>query len=401
MSGRRLLWCGDAVVQTGFARVTHEICDRLHGKGWDVGIFGVNHNGYPHAYPYPVYPVKGTVGEDLADVADHFKPDVVLILTDPWLIDDYLKREATKVPIVGYSLLDGLGLNTSLVTRLNDLASLGMAAPFGAKCIREAGYTKEPWIAQYGVDRGIFHPIPQKEARLATGMIRRTGEHGFVFGNVNRNAKRKRLDLTMWLWSRWWERAGRPDDAWLYLGCADHDEGWRIRRLAQSFRIADRVLAPLKVQNGVARAFTAWQHFGIEQLAAIYSSLDVQISTTLGEGFGLTTLEGMACGVPQIAPKWAALEDWAADAAELVACSSIQVSTGGINTIGGVVDGEKFVAALDRAYRDRAWREDRRAAGLRVAESLTWDDCTARVELALADALERALAEATKSREVA
>src|SRR4030095_6152956 len=81
------------------------------------------------------------------------------------------------------------------------------------------------------------------------------------------------------------------------------------------------------------------------QLPLIYSALDVQVTTTLGEGWGLTTMEGMACGTPQIVPDWAALGEWATPALK-VPCS-LQLAHPGINTVGALPDKEAFMKALD------------------------------------------------------
>lgn len=43
-----------------------------------------------------------------------------------------------------------------------------------------------------------------------------------------------------------------------------------------------------------------------ERMAAIYSSFDVLLSTSRGEGFGLPVLEAQACGTPVIASNWTA-----------------------------------------------------------------------------------------------
>src|SRR4030042_4693883 len=75
-----------------------------------------------------------------------------------------------------------------------------------------------------------------------------------------------------------------------------------------------------------------------EMLPSVYSSFDVQLTTTQGEGWGLTTMEGMACGVPQIVPDWSALGEWAREAALLVPCSTHAVTPNGVNVVGGAPD---------------------------------------------------------------
>lgn len=90
------------------------------------------------------------------------------------------------------------------------------------------------------------------------------------------------------------------------------------------------------------------------KLQLIYSALDVQVTTTVGEGWGLTTMEGMACGVPQIVPDWAALGEWA-DPALKIPCGT-QLAHPGINTLGALPDKEAFLQALDHLHDDAGRR---------------------------------------------
>jgi glycosyltransferase involved in cell wall biosynthesis len=55
--------------------------------------------------------------------------------------------------------------------------------------------------------------------------------------------------------------------------------------------------------------------FGISQddLAGIYSSMDVLLATSYGEGFGIPTVEAQACGVPVIVSDFAASPELVGD----------------------------------------------------------------------------------------
>lgn len=69
----------------------------------------------------------------------------------------------------------------------------------------------------------------------------------------------------------------------------------------------------------------------------------------------------MATKVPQILPDWSALGEWCryedgTSAVEFVPCTSIDVNTGGINTIGGVPDKNLFIDALEKLYQDKEYR---------------------------------------------
>lgn len=139
-------------------------------------------------------------------------------------------------------------------------------------------------------------------------------------------------------------------------------------QLADYYDISDRLIITspeMTAAVGVPR----------EMLQYIYNSFDVQISTTLGEGFGLPQLEGMACGVPQIVPDWSALGEWARDGAVLIPCTSTQANSGGLNTIGGIADKELFIAALNRIYTDKEYKAKMGFAASTLARrpQFNWD----------------------------
>ena len=53
----KILWYGDAVSNTGFARVTHSVLDHLK-EDHEVVVYGINYQGDPHDYPFKIYPVS-------------------------------------------------------------------------------------------------------------------------------------------------------------------------------------------------------------------------------------------------------------------------------------------------------------------------------------------------------
>ena len=85
-------------------------------------------------------------------------------------------------------------------------------------------------------------------------------------------------------------------------------------------------------------------------MRSTYNAFNVQLTTTQGEGFGLTTFEGAACGVLQIVPDWSALGELMHDAAYLIKCTTTCATHDKINVIGGVADERETITALSEAY---------------------------------------------------
>jgi glycosyltransferase involved in cell wall biosynthesis len=167
-------------------------------------------------------------------------------------------------------------------------------------------------------------------------------EDAFIIGNVNRNQPRKRLDLSIRYFAKWVEQ-NKVEDAYLFLHVAPTgDQGYDVSQLAEYYGISNKlIIVEPSIGHGVSE----------EALASAYQIFDLMITTTQGEGWGLTTMEGMASGVPQIVPDWSALGEWIPDDCAIkVPCTSTIVTPTGINVVGGIADEERFIEALQTMY---------------------------------------------------
>lgn len=388
----RLLWIGDAGVDTGFARVTHNVLGRL-ARFWDVHCIGINYHGDPHSYPYPIYPA--TLGGDLwgvgrfAAMVDRLKPDAVCVIQDPWIVPRFLQVDRGDVPLAAYIPVDATNQPPEACRALNRLDLAIFYTHFGEAQCRLAGFEGRAAVIPHGVDLDLYYPIARDEARAASEMSKALPKNAFIIGNVNRNSPRKRQDLTIAYVAEWIRRvAGCPDkldNVYLYLHCAQVDPGgWNLQELAWHYGIGDRLIIPDE------RVVTPAKGLPEDQMALVYSSFDVQVSTTLGEGWGLAQIEGMGCGVVQICPYSSALGEWAAAAAWLVPCTNAQ-SHQVINTVGAVPDKDAFIAALDRFYYDAELRREygRRALECARRPEYRWESVAMRFHEALTAMVER------------
>lgn len=372
----RFLWIGDAVAKTGFAQVTHNLVPRLIAAGWQGAVCGINHNGDPHRYPYPIY--RADLGGDpwglgrAEELHAKVKPDVVIINNDPWNVREFLPLLRGKCPVVGYMPIDSP--NVPAVKDLNPgPAQDGLAlaiwyTAFGRDEAIACGYEGPNAVVPHGVDADLYTPRPRAACLEALGLGGKIPIDAFVVGNVNRNSARKRLDLTVLYFAAWWEQAGKPEDAFLYLHTSNLDSGPNLLQLAVRCGLRGRVILTNRMMRpgeGISEA----------TMPFVYSLFDVQVTTTQGEGWGLTTHEGMACGVPQIVPEYAALGEWPAHAVTFVPATLPYVNGHGVNSIGCAPDAGAFVDALELLYTDRPFRlEMAERARARAADPLYhWD----------------------------
>ena len=381
----KLLYVGDAGCSTGFANASHCYLEALK-EDYDLTVLGLNYFGDPHTWPWPLYVaiaagdafgvnrigqmcdlVRSTVqvGARRVPVArkDWSGPDVIVIQNDPWDIPPYDKALQNHdkgiygdVPLVGVIAVDA---ENCMGHALNDLSLAVFWTRFALDEARKGGFEQPGCVVPLGVDLDVYHPTDKDVARRRLGLPP-TRDKAFIVGNVNRNQPRKRWDLTIRYFAAW-AHQGPLKDAYLMLHVAPTgDSGVDVVQLATYYGVQGRLAyyEPPMVYG-----------VGLDRMRDTYNAFDVQVNTGQGEGFGLTTIEGMACGVPQVVGDWSGLGDWARGGASLIPCTSTAINTvvPFLNTIGGVPDEKLFVAEIERLYGDKEARAKAGLAGLELA----------------------------------
>ena len=353
---KNLLWIGDAACPSGFGRATEGVLETLQHH-FNVTVLGLNYRGDPHPFKYSIY--SAYAEGDLFGVrrliwmCDVVKPDVIVIQNDPWNFAAYLAQlkrypEYSKIPVVGVVAVDGKNCNGA---PLQGLSLAIFWTEFGRREAHAGGYKGPSTVVPLGVDLQTYYPISKDEARQGVGLDVHMPEfeHIFIVGSVNRNQPRKRWDLTVKYFCEWIKEMD-INDAYLFLHTAPTgDTGIDVPRLMEYYGLVHRlILVEPATFYGKPE----------EWMRATYNSFDVAITTTQGEGMGLTTLEAMACRVPNIAPDWAALGDWGKGAIKLIPCSSTAIGPPYVtNVLGGIPDKEPFITALDAMYCSRDERQ--------------------------------------------
>lgn len=384
ISGRkpRLLWWGDAEASTGYSRVTENICVRLAAKDWDVHVLGIGYSGDPHTRPYRIYPAHNVpIGSGRIDPWGHarikeilgrVKPDLLLIQNDHWIIADCLNTLSGQnvwVPTAAYTAVDSENVRQDTVRQLSNLRHTITHTQFGADQLKKAGHEGPFTAIPHGVDTDLYRPYDKLEARQGITM-KTDPEKAFIFGYVNANQPRKRLDLAMAYFAAFLKAEGNPDNVWLYLH-TNPAGGWDWVQLADFLGLRGRLLT------------TGEGHLPESCLPSLYSALDVMISTSEGESFGLTAIEGMACGVPQIAVRCGGMPDWAGSAVNFVDPSYYAFTANRTNTLRHIASEQDYVKCMREMYNDASLRQSYRERGLELTQQLTWDSAAAKFDTTL------------------
>ena len=134
-----------------------------------------------------------------------------------------------------------------------------------------------PYI-YHAVDSEIYKPQEIDNPKL---------EDKFIIGNMNSNQPRKQPVRNIKAFAKF---AKDKDDVLLHMQMDWNDQfGWPLDYFVKMYGIGNKIIMPNKV--GMPK----------QEVSKMYNLWDLNVTPTGGEGFGLTEIEGMACGTPNIA----------------------------------------------------------------------------------------------------
>ena len=308
----KILYCGDAFVETGFGRVAENLLPAL-AEHYEVVVMATNYHADPHdeARKYRVYPAM-THGTDpfgshrIAEIVQKEKPDLIWVTNDFWIainLWEQIKdlKEALGFKFFCYTPIDSYGIYPETIPATAEWDGLATYTEFGAKELKIAGYTKHIDVVGHGTDFTKFFPMNKKACREELGVP----QDVFVVFNGNRNQPRKRIDLTI---KGFIEFAKDKPDARLWLHMGKKDMGWdlvplfkRVARDAGYDATGKFILT--------SPSFSTDNCLPIEQLNKVYNAVDIGVNTCIGEGWGLVNTEHAATGVAQLVPDHTSLKE--------------------------------------------------------------------------------------------
>lgn len=159
----------------------------------------------------------------------------------------------------------------------------------------------DPLYWPHGVDTSVYKPRDKRKVRRGA-----FPPDAFVVGMVAANKghpSRKAFSQALAAYARFMRN---HENAYLYLHtCLDPNigQGVNIPALVRALEIPmDR----MRVADQYTLLHNPHSH---DEMAQIYSAMDVLLNPSFGEGFGITVLEAQACGVPAIVTDWTAMPE--------------------------------------------------------------------------------------------
>ena len=292
----KVLWVGDGMVATGFARVNQSIINNLP-ENYEIHHLAVNFLGDCDAkskkarqYLYPAVTGGDLYGiARLPDLISKIKPDSIFILQDSWVVKEYLDviPEEYFQKTVLYTPVDAGPYIPSWLEKFPQLKHVVTYTNFGKRVLENANPDLDVHIIPHGVDTQKFFPIPIQVARES---IRSIKPNDFIVLTTNRNQPRKKYDVLLKGFAL---VAPLIPEIKLYAHCGVKDAGWDLIELAKRYNIESRlILSSTKLSTR--------NYFPDSFLNLIYNASNVGINPSKGEGWGLclhpdtpiTTAEG-------------------------------------------------------------------------------------------------------------
>jgi glycosyltransferase involved in cell wall biosynthesis len=355
MSKPRILWSGDIVARTGFARVTENLITRLKDK-YEIVVLGNNWWGDPNPFQedFKMFPSSNRFATEpfgvqrIREITERVKPDIVFVNNDAWIVNqiyDQIREfhEQKLFKFVAYMPMDSYGWTGCLNQFSNAWDGIYVYTKFGAEEFKLSGINKEVGVIPHGITDGQFFPMDKTEVRKKLSIP----EDCFVVFNGNRNQARKRIDITIDAFAQF--AVGRPDTK-LYLHMGLKDQGWDVMPLFGR-EMRKRGMDP----NGRIIMSTQGPQppaVPVEMLNMIYNSADVSVNTCKGEGHGLVNHESAACGVAQVVPNHTSLKEIFEGAAPLIDNCFMDVDMN-YNRDMPVPSAEHLAEILTDLYEDR------------------------------------------------
>jgi glycosyltransferase involved in cell wall biosynthesis len=393
---------------TGFGTVTVELANRFLAAGLDVRVLAVNHRGEPVKGPLAgrVWPA-GIFGDDYGgnvsaevigggfwrrlDPLDDWKPDAGLVISDMTGLLSHIGQATPdkltawrSIPILHYCPIEGDNLTPAWRDVWGLIQPVAMS-DYGQRVISAHIGRYVPRI-YHGVDTQVFRPVSLRDPVIVDG--RRLGTKDACkdyFGlagrkvilRADRNAVRKFYPALI---EAFVPIALADPEVDLILHCAANDPlGSDL--IGELMRMPPEIRDNKRVQfTGMTDTFVG---LSTDKLVALYNAADLYMTTTGGEGFGLTLAESLACEVPVVS------SDWAAEA-EVIGPGGVMIpplhdsygepvryhSTYGMDW--AVPDPKGFVEPVLGLLAKPARRREMGAAGRRhVERSFNWDLATA------------------------
>jgi len=217
---------------------------------------------------------------------EYIGADVVITLMDVWVFPAQVTSNVRWCP---WFPIDHDPAPPGVLQALQSAFMPIAYSKFGLRKLEEAGM--KALYVPHGIDTNTYKPIDQKVAREAMGAPKDVFLVGIVAANKG-VPSRKAFDQQIRALAAFHKK---HPDSMLYL----HTDMMGLIGEDLGSIIVDAGLPPTAVATPPVYRY-AMGMLGKDYMAHLYSSFDVLMNCSRGEGFGVPIVEAQACGVPVI-----------------------------------------------------------------------------------------------------
>jgi glycosyltransferase involved in cell wall biosynthesis len=317
----KILVCSDSpAIDTGMGIAHRAIARKLHESGrffvvsfgwfWDSAVsrdikwnfpwkqYSTSDRQRPYGHPknwdfHESYD-KVKVNDDFSDspvnkVIVEFQPNIVIAIGDIWMLD-YLYFLPTRhtFKLIHEFPIDGEPIPQSWVRLIKKADVAVVMSKYAMKICKAI----DPYVSleriPRGIDTRIFRPLNVDKNKLREQYLPST-QNRFVVGVFDRFQDRKQVPRAIEGFAKF-NNLHKVDDSDIYLHLDVNDSHSMQQKktllgengIIQRYDITKNVIVDTKltVEKGVSE----------QELVALYNCVDVKLSTTQGEGFGLCVL---------------------------------------------------------------------------------------------------------------
>lgn len=225
--------------------------------------------------------------------------DIGVFMPTMEVVNSIRKNKKRKFSVVYYYPIDGKPMK-SWIDDFKQFENLDHLVPYTNYALEETMRIETELIALdepilHGIDTKVFFPLDDSDRKAFRQEYFPGYSDKHIIGCVNRNQPRKDIPTTFFTFVEYRKRFN--PNAFLYLHLDPNDPmGYNVPQIA----------AQLDLKWGVDYRYPLEEEMNAAQdlgfLNCVYNSFDKFLTTTSGEGFGLTIVEAMACKVPVFAP---------------------------------------------------------------------------------------------------